>query len=321
MTKINKYYLYKNKYIMDSNLNENQLYEELLFNQKSLLIENNSFNSELESKWNEIEEEKEQKLNKNKKYSKYNNLEDFSIMRINLNSLIHPIDDFSEFEEYCKLEIKKLDKIRNKIDKNNINSNLSNINLDKIKLKSFLKTDGIDIIDNDSNIFNKKKESAIDKDIKPKKELNTNKLFEILDNNIKNKSSIINITNSFENLNISKNKSDNNLLMINNLAKKLNKQNKQKKTQSFLKPDDDNTILDNNNGNLFTCKNENLNSKYQQYFNNNNSFNINNNFSNKYYRYKKNRYNNNNFEIKSKIEDNINYLYNLYPNLKMKKEF
>ena len=73
---------------MDSNLNENQLYEELLFNQKSLLIENNSFNSELESKWNEIEEEKEQKLNKNKKYSKYNNLEDFSIMRINLNSLI-----------------------------------------------------------------------------------------------------------------------------------------------------------------------------------------------------------------------------------------
>ena len=320
MTKINKYYLYKNKYIMDSNLNENQLYEELLFNQKSLLIENNSFNSELESKWNEIEEEKEQKLNKNKKYSKYNNLEDFSIMRINLNSLIHPIDDFSEFEEYCKLEIKKLDKIRNKIDKNNINSNLSNINLDKIKLKSFLKTDGIDIIDNDSNIFNKKKESAIDKDIKPKKELNTNKLFEILDNNIKNKSSIINIANSFENLNISKNKSDNNLLMINNLAKKLNKQNKQKKTQSFLKPDDDNTILDNNNGNLFTCKNENLNSierlKYFRIY-----FINNNNFSNKYYRYKKNRYNNNNFEIKSKIEDNINYLYNIYPNLKMKKEF
>ena len=321
MTKINKYYLYKNKYIMDSNLNENQLYEELLFNQKSLLIENNSFNSELESKWNEIEEEKEQKLNKNKKYSKYNNLEDFSIMRINLNSLIHPIDDFSEFEEYCKLEIKKLDKIRNKIDKNNINSNLSNINLDKIKLKSFLKTDNIDINDNDLNIYNKKKESAIDKDIKPKKELNANKLFEILDNNINNKSSIINIANSFENLNISKNKSDNNLLMINNLAKKLNKQNKQKKTQSFLKPDDDNTIFDNNNGNLFTCKNENLNSKYKQYFDNKNSFNINNNFSNKYYRYKKNRYNNNNFEIKTKIEDNINYLYNLYPNLKMKKEF
>ena len=305
---------------MDSNLNENQLYEELLFNQKPLLIENNSFNSELESKWNEIEEEKEQKLNKNKKYSKYNNLGDFSIMRINLNSLIHPIDDFSEFEEYCKLKIKKLDKIRNKIDKNNINSNLSNINLDKIKLKSFLKTDNIDINDNDSNIFNKKKESAIDKEIKPKKELNANKLFEILDNNIKNKSSIINIANSFENLNISKNKSDNNLLMINNLAKKLNKQNKQKKTQSFLKPDDDNTILDNNNGNLFTCKNENHNSKYKQYFDHNNSFNINNNF-NKYYRYKKNRYNNNNFEIKSKIEDNINYLYNLYPNLKMKKEF
>jgi len=321
MTKINKYYLYKNKYIMESNLNENQLYEELLINQKPLLIENNCFNSELESKWNEIEEEKEQKLNKNKKYSKYNNLGDFSIMRINLNSLIHPIDDFSEFEEYCKQKIKKLDKIRNKIDKNNINSNLSNINLDKIKLKSFLKTDNIDINDNDLNIYNKKKESAIDKDIKPKKELNANKLFEILDNNINNKSSIINIANSFENLNISKNKSDNNLLMINNLAKKLNKQNKQKKTQSFLKPDDDNTIFDNNNGNLFTCKNENLNSKYKQYFDNKNSFNINNNFSNKYYRYKKNRYNNNNFEIKTKIEDNINYLYNLYPNLKMKKEF
>jgi len=306
---------------MDSNLNENQLYEELLFNQKPLLIENNCFNSELESKWNEIEEEKEQKLNKNKKYSKYNNLGDFSIMRINLNSLIHPIDDFSEFEEYCKQKIKKLDKIRNKIDKNNINSNLSNINLDKIKLKSFLRTDIIDINDNDLNIFNKKNESAIDKDIKPKKELNANKLFEILDNNINNKSSIINIANSFENLNISKNKSDNNLLMINNLAKKLDKQNKQKKTKSFLKPDDDNTIFDNNNGNLFTCKNENINSKYKHYFDNNNSFNINNNFSNKYYRYKKNRYNNNNFEIKSKIEDNINYLYNLYPNLKMKKEF
>ena len=43
---------------MDSNLNENQIYEEFLYNQKPLLIENNSFNSELESKWNEIEEEK-----------------------------------------------------------------------------------------------------------------------------------------------------------------------------------------------------------------------------------------------------------------------
>ena len=302
---------------MDSNLNENQIYEEFLYNQKPLLIENNSFNSELESKWNEIEEEKEQKLNKNKKYSKYNNLGDFSIMRINLNSLIHPIDDFSEFEEYCKIKIKTLDKIKNKIDKNNINSNLNNINLDKIKLKSFLKTDNIDFIDNDSHIYKKKKESVIDKDIKPKKELNAHKLVEMRDNNINNKSSIINIANSFENFNISKNKSDNNLLMINNLSKKLNNQ---KKTQSFLKPDDDIAILDNNNGNLFTCKNESLNNKYKQYFDNNNSFNINNNFSNKYFRYKKNKNNNKNFEIKNKIEENINYLYNLYPNLKMKKE-
>jgi hypothetical protein len=297
---------------MDSNLNENQIYEEFLYNQKPLLIENNSFNSELESKWNEIEEEKEQKLNKNKKYSKYNNLGDFSIMRINLNSLIHPIDDFSEFEEFCKLKIKKLDKMRNKIDKNNINSNLFNINLDKIKLKSFLKTDNNYFIDNNSHTYNKKKESVIDKNINPKKELKVHKLVEIIDHDINNKSSIINIANCFENFNISKNKSDNNLLMINNLTKKLNKP---KKTQSFLKPDDDYSIPDNKNGNLFTSKNENQNSKYKQYFDNNNSFNINNNFSNKYFRYKKN-----NVEIKSKIEESINYLYNLYPNLKMKKE-
>jgi len=298
---------------MDSNLNQNQLYE---YNQKPLLIENNIFNSELESKWNEIEEEKEQKLNKNKKFSKYNNLGDFSIMRINLNSLIHPIDDFSEFEEYCKLKIKKLDKIRNKIDKNNINSNLYNISFDKIKLKSFLKTDNTDFIDNDSNIYNKKKESNIDNDFNPKKKLNVHNLVEIIDNDINNKSSIINIGNCFEKFNISKNKSDNNLL--NNFASKLNKQ---KKTQSFLKPDYDNAIC-NNNGNLYTCKNENTNSKYKHNFdnNNNNSFNINNNFSNKYFRYKKNRNNNNNFEIKRKIEENFNYLYNLYPDLKIKKE-
>ena len=239
-------------------------------------------------------------------------------MRINLNSIIHPIDDFSEFEEFCKLKIRKLDKMRNKIDKNNINSNLSNINLDKIKLKSFLKTDNNYFIDNDSHLYNKKKESVIDKNINPKKELKVHKLVEIIDydiNNINNKSSIINIANCFENFNISKNKSDNNLLMINNLTKKLNKP---KKTQSFLKPDDC-IIPDNNNGNLISSKNENLNSKYKQYFDNNNSFNINNNFSNKYYRYKKNR-NNINSEIKSKIEESVNYLYNLYPNLKMKKE-
>ena len=52
--------------------------------------------------------------------------------------------------------------------------------------------------------------------------------------------------------------------MINNLTKKLNKP---KKTQSFLKPDDDYSIPDNKNGNLFTSKNENQNSiEWLKYF-------------------------------------------------------
>ena len=300
---------------MDSNLNENQLNENLLYNQKSLLIENNSFNKELESKWNEIEEEKEKKQNKNKRYSKYTNLGHLSIMRINLDSLIHPIEDISKFDEYCKLKIKQLDKIKNKIENRN-NINLSNINLEKIKIKSFLKTDNTDFMDNDSHIYNTKKESHIDKDKITKKKLNANKLAEIIDNDINNKSSIINMANCIDIFNISKNKSDKNLLMINNLTNILNNQ---KKSQSFLKSDDNNSFLDKKNT-LLTNKNEILNIKYKQYFNNNNNFNINNNFSNKYYKYKKNINNNNNFGIKNKIEEDINNLYNLYPILKMKKE-
>ena len=105
---------------MDSNSTINRDYN-FDFN-----IENNhenNINEELEIRWKEIEDITEQKLNKNRESKKLNFLNSFALMRINLNSLIHSVDD-SEFQNYCNLKIRNLDNQLNSIQiKSNYNSN------------------------------------------------------------------------------------------------------------------------------------------------------------------------------------------------------
>ena len=294
---------------MDSNLNDNQIDNEL-FKERSIIDNNKIINLELESKWNEIEEKTQQKLNKSKESRKLNNLNEFSIMRINLNSLIHPIDDSFEFEDYCNQKIKQLERkkqsidirpIYNKNNKNiitfgegqtdNINKNGNNYNA-----KSFLRID-----DNENTSYTLNTNS--------KKKIDIKKIFDLIDNNNSidnNKSTIINKVNNFDNIKILEKNSEKR--MVNNLVEKLDK-----KRPSFLKEDFDNF---NNKIKKYisnTQKNGSIYNKYKEFTGNNTNFSSN-------YLFRQNINNPNNIGIKSKIEDNYNYLYSLFPGLKRKQK-
>ena len=95
---------------MDSNLNDIQLENDFDFNQEVLTDKNNNINLELESKWKIIEQQIEEKLKKIKEAGRLNDLNDYSKMRINLKSLIHPADESSDFEYLCKNKIMKIRK-------------------------------------------------------------------------------------------------------------------------------------------------------------------------------------------------------------------
>ena len=298
---------------MDSNFKEYQTESEFLFKNESLLDNNNSINLELETKWNEIEQKAQEKINEKNESRRLSNLNDFSIMRINLNSLIHPIDDSSEFEDYCKLKIKQLEKIKQSIDKTPIinkhlitfgeeQNNDNNTNIGN-NFKTFLKNDN----DNDSEIFIKKNGKYNLNDLyelnknQNTKKFDIKKLIDLIDTDDSNKTTIINNVNNFENINIIGNKSDKRIS-----DKFIGKLNTKKPT--FLKQDDD-WINDNNNKfKSFTQKNNNSYIKYKSYLNNNNNGNT--IISNKY------RLNGNTTGIQNKIKENYNYLYSLYPNLK-----
>ena len=73
---------------MDSNLNS-PINEDTKFEFNIEQSYENNINQELEIKWKEIEEMTQQKINKNKESRKLNKLNNFSIMRINLKSLIN----------------------------------------------------------------------------------------------------------------------------------------------------------------------------------------------------------------------------------------
>ena len=301
---------------MDSNLNENQLDNEFDFKQESLL-DNNTINQELESKWREIEKSTQEKIKKLNEVKRLNDLNDFSIMRIDLNSLVHPIDDSSDFEDYCKYKIKQLEKMKQSIDtspnfsKNlitfgfnkNDNTNI-NINSNSNDLKSLL-FDKDNEEENESNFKKNGKFTLNDliqmnKNQNSKTKLDLRNLFDIIDNtNDTNKSSIINNVNNFENLNIIGNKSDKRI--SDTFTGKLNT-----KRNSFLKQDNDMVNDSISKYKSYTYKNNNKYSKYKGY----NQNNI--NMSDKY------RLNGNGTGIQNKIKENYNYLYSLYPNLKRK---
>lgn len=286
---------------MDSNLKENQYENQFLFKNESIIDNNNPFNIELESKWSEIEQKTQEKINEKKESRRLGILNDFSIMRINLNSLIHPVDDISEFEDLCNLKIKQLEKIKQETIKNKKiitfdeeqKGKNNNLNIDKFK--TFLK--------NDNEIYSKKNGKYLLNDLyeinnkQNKKKLDIKKLFDIIDHNDNDndnhKSSIINDVNNFDILNNIGNKSDNRLANI--------------KKISFLK--EDNGIS--NNSNKFNCYTQKNN--YKKY-KGNSKIGIMGNGSNNYRLNGDEKIN----AIQSKIKDNYNYLYSLYPNLKMK---
>ena len=208
---------------MDSNLN-NQIENEFNYNQELIIDNNNKFNSELESKWKEIEERTQEKLKKSKEAQRINDLNDFSIMRINLKSLIHTLDEFSDFEDFCKNKINQLEKIKQSIEKSsNYSQNLitfgfnksENINTNNNDLKTFLKIDNVNEKKTSKNgKFTIKDLIGMNKNTNIKKIFDFKNLFEIIDNNNDdiNRSSIVNNVNNFENINVLRNNSGNGLI-------------------------------------------------------------------------------------------------------------
>jgi len=287
---------------MDSNSTINRDYN-FDFN-----IENNhenNINEELEIRWKEIEDITEQKLNKNRESKKLNFLNSFALMRINLNSLIHSVDD-SEFQNYCNLKIRNLDKQLNSIQiKSNYNSNyksnifeyISNnfetknkINTDS-NIKSFLKPDNDE---SENQILNKFKRYSLNELI----ELNKNQKFKKrkLDyNKILDTAFSINNDNNLNNKTFSYNTYNNNY-DDDTYEKKLNKfENKLNEIKnSFLKNDKTIITTISNNKNKNDFKNEIFSRGY-------------NTTKNKTI---------DNIRIKNKIEENLNYLNKLYPNKK-----
>jgi hypothetical protein len=292
---------------MDSNLKDYQSDNEFLFKNESLDDNNNNINLELESKWNEIEQKAQEKINEKNESRRLSNLNDFSIMRINLNSLIHPIDDSSEFEDYCKLKINQLEKIKQSIDKTtNITRHLftfgeeqnDNININ-LNNKTFLKNDENELFIKQNGKYSLNDLYEINRNQNTKK-TGIKRLINIIDTSSdNNKSSIINNVNNFENLNIIGNKSDKRI--SDTFTGKLNT-----KRNSFLKQDNDMVNDSISKYKSYTHKNNNKYSKYKGY----NQNNI--NMSDKY------RLNGNVTGIQNKIKENYNYLYSLYPNLKRK---
>ena len=287
---------------MDSYLNEN--YKDIEFNfKKESMDDTNIINLELESKWKEIEEKTREKLKATNESRKLNDLNDFSIMRINLNSLIHQKDD-STFEDYCNLKIKQLEKMKQSISRNQnyhksliafgeAKNNSNNINTLENNIKTFLKND------NDNKLNSKKYGKLtlnelieMNKNQKSKKKFVVKKIFDILESNDNKQSNTINDENNFESISLIENNSD-----------KITTKLKNKKL-SFLKVDINNINDKNKEFNNYSQKSKTISRRYKNYLENNNLITSKSNIGNK---------------IKNKINDNYNYLYSLYPNLKEKK--
>ena len=294
---------------MDSNLNINKQNK---FEFKIEPSNESNIKEDLDIKWKEIEEFTKEKINTNKESRKLNNLNNYAIMRINLNSLIHPIDDSSEFENYCNLKLRQLDKVLNSLENNSkINPNLvtfsSNIierkfqkNDNDNNIKSFLKSDNdIDIENQFFSRYTLDEIVEINKKKKNKKKVDLNKLFD--NNNSNNNTQDINTNKTFTYN--SKNKFE---YEEDTYDKKLdrfaNKLNEIKNT--FLKRDINLKSTDNN---LLSTKERNSFNKYK------------NNFQKEFifsgYKTSKNKTINND-RINNNIKEGYNYLYNLYHKLK-----
>ena len=294
---------------MDSNLNINKQNK---FEFKIEPSNESNIKEDLDIKWKEIEEFTKEKINTNKESRKLNNLNNYAIMRINLNSLIHPIDDSSEFENYCNLKLRQLDKVLNSLENNSkINPNLvtfsSNIierkfqkNDNDNNIKSFLKPDNdIDIENQFFSRYTLDEIVEINKKKKNKKKVDLNKLFD--NNNSNNNTQDINTNKTFTYN--SKNKFEyEDETYDKKLDRFANKLNEIKNT--FLKRDINLKSTDNN---LLSTKERNSFNKYKNNFQKEFFFSGYNTSKNKTI---------NNDRVNNNIKEGYNYLYNLYPNLK-----
>ena len=286
---------------MDSNstINQNYKFEFNIDNSNE-----NNINEELDIKWKEIEDVAQQKINKNKESIKLNFLNSFALMRINLNSLIHPTDD-SEFENYCNIKIRNLDKQLNSLhNDSNYNSNILTFISNNIErknkittesnIKSFLKPDNDD---SDNKSINKYKRYTLNELIElnknqktKKRKLDYNKIFDKAyntnnDNNINNK------TFSYNTYNKNDYEDDSYEKRLDRFENKLNEIK-----NTFLRVDKNITTISNNN-------------KYKNEIQSDNLLN-------RGYNTTKNNKTIDNIRIKNKIEESFNYLYSLYPELK-----
>jgi len=286
---------------MDSNstINQNYKFEFNIDNSNE-----NNINEELEIKWKEIEDVAQQKINKNKESIKLNFLNSFALMRINLNSLIHPTDD-SEFENYCNIKIRNLYKQLNSLhNDSNYNSNILTFISNNIErknkittesnIKSFLKPDNDD---SDNKSINKYKRYTLNELIElnknqktKKRKLDYNKIFDKAfstnnDNNINNK------TFSYNTYNKNDYEDDSYEKRLDRFENKLNEIK-----NTFLRVDKNITTISNNN-------------KYKNEIQSDNLLN-------RGYNTTKNNKTIDNIRIKNKIEESFNYLYSLYPELK-----
>lgn len=298
------------------------------------LIDCNYFNEELETKWNEIDKTREKKINKIYKDKNQNDLNNFSIIKINLKSLIHPIEESSDFEEYCHLKIRQLEAIK-QMHKGYLNNNPNIFTFSETAgnnyKNSFLKTDNenFNFINSYGNIAKNSntnvKPTINDLLVEEKEERftelqNVQKIFDIINSNFKNDENKEIINKSFNlntNINNSMFNQSNYMKNISKIQEKFAKKI-MKPRQTFLRPDDDNenSLFDNhtsiNNDLSMSQKNTPTYYNYKRNYGHKNYF--------------KNNYKNiisvdKNTGIKEKINENYNYLYELYPNLKNQKIF
>ena len=150
---------------------------------------NNLFNKEIEYRWKEIEQNRIEKIkNKTKKKDnkKINKVNNISIFKTNLNSLLHEYNDKpTEFEIYCSTKIDELEKLKQSIDSDLNVSILKNMCIKKNNNLSFKKSRNQTIPFNE--LISQTKQNS------PNKKLDINKIFQILnkDKNDKSKYSFL----------------------------------------------------------------------------------------------------------------------------------
>ena len=256
-------------------------------------LEFENFNQDFINKWNNIENKfkLQKKIYKNKK-----DINNLSILSLNLNNLIHQIDN--NYEKYFQSKIKEL---------NSLKSNSNNIKI-KNNYKPFIKEKNKKTQKYDSKKtflkFNNESEQNEKKSI-------DEILIEQKEENIKKKEKIFGIRNLID--------PDSYQNIINNKSEKINVKyllkNKDEKIENllekFTKINDNNLKNNNNNNKSFLKKEDEVQNNFKQI--KKNKSDLFNELKLKEFQKQYNKKNEN--KVYNKIKDNYKYLYQLYPKL------